>query len=291
MIVLVLSGGLGNQMFEYAAAKAMALRSNTQLVINNHLGFERDKVYRRVYSLGYFNVSFIKRRLLSFDFPGGFIVSKISRKMGRHIFMPWYKYVVDNQIDITNLKAHPERYRNVILSGAFILPEFFDDYREDIIKDFSLKKDITPIDAMQHYISVINDGEKPVVALCARIYQEIKNETLRKNEFYAQGVYYNNAIEYYKQTLGDFRLFIFTQAKDWVRENVNLTGIDYEFVDVSRTDKDAAFEMLVLSHCHHYIISNSSYYFWGVYLNNNDSKTVIIPKGWEVGVLKEWKKL
>lgn len=290
MIVLILAGGLGNQMFEYAAGKAMALRSGTNLVVNNRLGFERDKVYNRVYSLGNYNVSYKKHKLLTFDFPGGFIFSKLSAKLGRHVLCPWYRYVSDNKITPQDLKEHPERYKNVIMSGTFVFPEFFDDQKETILDDFALKESIElPLEA-RACLEKIEKSPVPVVALCARIYQEIKNPELRQSEFYAQSEYYNKALDYMKENFGDFKLLIFSQAKDWVKKNVNLENIDYEFVNVSTTDKDAAFEMYVLSKCHHYIISNSSYYFWGVYLNRNEKK-VIIPKQWTTGVLPEWIKM
>lgn len=290
MIVLILAGGLGNQMFEYAAGKAMALRSKTDLVVNNQLGFKRDKVYNRVYSLGHYNVSYKKQKLLTFDFPGGFIVSKLSAKLGRHILFPWYRYVTDNRVAPQILKDHPNEYKNVIMSGTFVFPEYFDDQKEIILNEFSLRQDAAlPFEALKCLKKIV-ESPVPVVALCARIYQEIKNPELRQSEFYAQSEYYNKALDYMKENIGKFKLLIFSQAKDWVKENVNLENIDYEFVNVSTTDRDAAFEMYVLSKCHHYIISNSSYYFWGVYLNQDDKK-VIIPKQWTTGVLPEWIKI
>ena len=175
MIVLILAGGLGNQMFEYAAGKAMALRSGTDLVVNNRLGFERDKVYNRVYSLGNYNVSYKKQKLLTFDFPGGFIFSKISAKLGRHVLCPWYRYVSDNKITTQDLKEHPKRYKNVIMSGTFVFPEFFDDHKETILDEFTLKESIElPLEA-RACLEKIEKSPVPVVALCARIYQEIKN--------------------------------------------------------------------------------------------------------------------
>lgn len=290
MIVLILAGGLGNQMFEYAAGKAMALRSGTELVVNNRLGFERDKVYNRVYSLCNYNVSYKKHKLLTFDFPGGFIFSKLSAKLGRHVLCPRYRYVSDYKVAPQELKEHPDRYKNVVMSGTFVFPEYFDDQREAVQNEFSLRKDIElPLEA-RVCLEKIEKSPVPVVALCARIYQEIKNPNLRKSEFYAQSEYYNKALNYMKVELGEFKLLIFSQAKDWVKDNVNLDNIDHEFVNVSTIDKDAAFEMYVLSKCHHYIISNSSYYFWGVYLNNNYKK-VIIPKQWTTGVLPEWIRI
>lgn len=288
MIVLIIAGGLGNQLFEYAAAKAMALRSGTEVCLNTKTGFERDKVYKRVFCLDRFPISYKTNRFLSFDFPGGYIFNKISRMLGRHIFMPCYKYIFDTNVSIKDLKQNPQKYKNVVLQGTWVKYEYFEDYAQEIRLIYEVNTPYT--EQMKYYLLEIERSPIPIVAMGVRVYQEIVNPELRKSEFYAQEDYYNRAIAYYKNKLGRFKLYIFTQAKEWVLSHVKLDGIEYEFVQTSTGDMDATNDMLIMSKCHHYIISNSSYYFWATFLNCKD-KDVIIPKQWTSGVMKEWIKL
>ena len=138
MIATTLSGGIGNQLFMYATAKAMALRSKTELVINNTSDFTKDKVYHRNYELGVFNISIKKNRLLTFDYPGGDIIKKISRKTGRNILCPAYIYYYDIY---NNHKYNPDllNIKNscVYLEGYWHSELYFKDYEKEIREDLS----------------------------------------------------------------------------------------------------------------------------------------------------------
>lgn len=289
MIVLILTGGIGNQMFEYAAARALSLRNNTQLVINTRIGFERDRFYHRVYCLNVFNVSFIKKRLVSFDFPFGSILDRLSRRIGFHVLCPWYKYLYQERVSVSDL-FEPLKHRNVILSGGWINQVYFQDYLSQIRQDFTLA--VGPPSVVNDYIHSITTGETPVVAMGIRIYQEVQNERIREGHYFrTNSEFYNKAILYLKSRIGRFKLLVFTQAEEWARDNIDFTDVDFEFVKASTNDYDAINDMMIMSHCHHYIISNSTFYFWGCWLNPSLDKIVIVPKSWEKVPLEEWIKL
>ena len=289
MIIMILSGGMGNQMFEYAAARALALRNNTQLVLNTTNGFKRDKVYNRVYCLDVFNIKYYRRKLLSFDFPLGFVFDKLSRKLGRHLFFPWYRYLYEKNTPVADLLV-PMRNRKVVLTGVWPQLDTFSDYADTIRQDFTLS--IPLPSQVQYYVNNISNSEIPVVAMGVRIYQEIKDEKVRNQSFfYYDGKYFERALSYYKEKIGKFKLLIFTQAKDWVKENVCLEGINFEYVNTSKSDADAVYDMLIMSKCHHYILSDSSFYFWSCWLNSTENKQVVIPQGWKNCVMEEWIRL
>lgn len=292
MIVLILRGGLGNQMFEYAMAKALALRTDQELVINTHLGFQRDKVFNRVFCLDALNVSYVQRKLLSFDFPGGYIVEKLSRKTGRHVLFPWYKYMNESskKFPASEVIEHCERYRNCIVYGEWVKVDYFSDAETQIREDFQLAKSMPP-----HYLDYearIACDEYVSVAIGVRIYQEIKDETTRNNGFfYVDAAFFEKAIKYYQDKYPKVKFFIFTQAKDWVRENFPLDSMNFTFVESLSGDRNAVYEMFLFSKCKHYILSNSSFYFWGCWLNPDKNKEVIIPKRWTNSSLSEWAKM
>lgn len=288
MIVVILAGGLGNQMFEYAAGKALALRNNTELVLNIRNGFNRDKVYNRVFCLDVFNIKYIQRRLLSFDFPYGFVLEKISRKLGVHILFPWYRYLVEDTVSMNDI-LEPNKYKNVVLVGGWVKQDYFSDYIDSIRDDFT--PSISLPNEVLAYVDNIHKSTKPVVAMGVRIYQEIHNQEMRaKSFFYTSSEFYNKALAYYKEKLGFFKLLIFTQAREWVEHNIDLEGIEYEFVQTSNSDRDAINDMYIMSHCNHYILSNSTFYFWGAWMNKGN-KIVIVPDNWKKTPLNEWIKI
>lgn len=289
MIVIILAGGLGNQMFEYAAARAMSLRVGTDLVLNTRMGFERDKVYHRVFALDAFNIKYSKNRLLSFDFPYGYVLERISRRIGRHVLCPWYRYIYEGKITIEELR-NTVNLSNVIMSGVWVGQEYFSDYVDAIRQDFTVSKQLPP--EVLYYEKMILESSIPVVAMGVRIYQEIKDEKLRKESFfYYNGNYFERALAYLKEKIGVFKLLIFTQAEEWVKDNVYIEGIDWEFVHTAQSDATAVYDMHIMSLCHHYILSDSSFYFWSCWLNPSADKIVTIPEKWSNCVSQEWIRL
>lgn len=111
---------------------------------------------------------------------------------------------------------------------------------------------------------------------------------VRKNEEYCKIKWYQNTcpIEYYEQAVKYFtdridnpKFYVFTDNPDWVK--VNFKKFDYELVDHNPTSGwGSHFDMQLMSLCKHNIISNSTYSWWGAFLNEHKDKKVIIPKIW-----------
>ena len=291
MIVLVLRGGLGNQMFEYASAKAMALRAGTELVLNTRLGFVSDKEFNRQYCLDCFGIKSIGHKMLSFDIPGGVFFEALSRKAGFHVFAPWYKVVFDKQVDIKEIKEHPEKYRNVLMQGTWNrTDEYFDDRQEEVLDDLNLKWALP--DIIRKYDDKIKRSPKPVVALGIRVYQDVKDPSKApERQRPPQVSYINNAMEWYVKKYGDVKFLVFTQVKQWFFDNVQTEKYDYEFVETGMDDKTAIFDMYLFSKCDHYILTHSTFYAWGEKLNRNNDKNVIVPRTWSMTYKDNWIRL
>ena len=291
MIVLVLRGGLGNQMYEYAAAIALASHSHTNIVLNTKLGFVTDKEFKRKYCLDCFGVKYKQNRLLSFDFPAGDIVEKISYRIGRHLFAPWYRVVSDKNIDIQHLKGNPQQYRNIVMMGTWNrMDDFCDLYRDKILEAFQLKYSYPP--AVQKYIDMIRVCRKPVVAIGVRLFQEIKDRTntpTRQNPL--SSTYYTEAMNWYLAKYGHVKFLVFTQVPQWFKDNIPIEKYDFEIVDTGSDDSTAVFDMFIFASCQHYILSHSTFYAWGEKLNRSKTKDVIIPQTWSMAVKENWVKI
>lgn len=291
MIIMILRGGLGNQMYEYASARAMALRTGQKLVLNTKLGFITDKVFFRQYCLNCFNLNYISRRLLSFDIPGGAMLESLSRKLGFHILAPWYKVIFDERVDVNEVKANPEKYRNILMQGTWNrTDEFFNDYLEEVLDDFQLMWPLPSI--VEGYLNKIENSEKPVVALGIRLFQEIKDRTNTPGRQSAPDVeYVKNAIKWYLDKYGEVKFMIFTQVKQWFLDNIPHEHLDFEFVETDGDDTTAVFDMYLFSKCNHYILTHSTFYAWGEALNRHHDKDVVVPASWALSSKDNWIKL
>lgn len=91
--------------------------------------------------------------------------------------------------------------------------------------------------------------------------------------------YYREAIEYMRNKLEHPKFYVFADNHAWVKENFK----DFEYTLVEGNPPagwGAHFDMQLMSYCKHNVISNSTYSWWGAFLNKNDDKIVILPKQW-----------
>ena len=90
--------------------------------------------------------------------------------------------------------------------------------------------------------------------------------------------YYNKSIEYLNNKIDSLVFIIFSDDTKWAKENIKISNKTI-FVDHNKDEK-AWLDMQLMSKCNHNIIANSSFSWWGAWLNRNENKIVISPKRW-----------
>jgi hypothetical protein len=97
------------------------------------------------------------------------------------------------------------------------------------------------------------------------------------NEYHGslQSDYYLKAIEVINNKVSDSKFYIFSDDIEWVRDNM-FGDLNAVFVKTTSDEED----MYLMSKCKHNIIANSSFSWWGAYLNSNESKLVVAPVQW-----------
>jgi hypothetical protein len=91
--------------------------------------------------------------------------------------------------------------------------------------------------------------------------------------------YYQRAIKYINENVENPKFYVFTDNQKWVKEN--FTDFKYEVIDWNPTSGSNSYlDMQLMSCCKHNIIANSTYSWWGAWLNNNPNKIIIGPKKW-----------
>ncbi|UBK78245.1 alpha-1,2-fucosyltransferase [Clostridium perfringens] len=275
MIIVKLSGGLGNQMFQYASAKGVAKLNNDSLYIDiSHY----DKYYDRDYKLSNYN---IKENLISkeslpikFKILNNRLVNKFIRIFniaikGKDI------YINQNDFGIYNCLLKPFKYRNLYLNGYWQNEVYFKEISAIIRKEFVLK-DISNIKEMDIYKVIVNSNS---ISIHVR-----RGDYLTKNNKDLYGVcsleYYKKSIEFMKKKVINPTFLVFSDDIEWAKENFNFKE-NFIFIDKELFDYE---ELYLMSKCKHNIIANSSFSWWAAWLNNNKEKIVVAPEKWTISL-------
>jgi hypothetical protein len=274
MIIVHLRGGLGNQMFQYAAGRALAQRYAVELKIDLSW-YQKD--FLRSYGLSSFNlkVSFSDEQDLKFIFGGksltlGRIASRLweSRR-------PYYQrkvFIEKSFCFDPNFWNAPSQ---VMLVGYWQSEKYFGEIADQLRRDFTLVK--TPDERFSNFESKIS--EVPSVGVHVRRGDYVNNP--KTNAFHGLCTleYYQQAIALISERYGkDLQFFVFTDDPQWVMDNFELTS-SYTLIAPSGKGKEAD-DLILMSRCRHFIIANSSYSWWAAWLGQFTDKMVIAPKHW-----------
>jgi len=266
MIIVKLHGGLGNQLFQYSLGRNLAIKNKTQLKLDLRT-FETYKLHK--FSLKFFNIS------------AEIAFSSEIRKYKRYnhtIKDKIFNYFNRNPEKITkelNFNFIPEILNspdNTYLEGYWQSEKYFRDSATVIKDEITLKPEFSQ--QGEDVLGLIKTTNS--ISLHIRRADYITNEKTFMVHGACSTEYYQNAVEKL-QTVDDKNLFIFSDDILWAKENIRLPFPSY-FVDHG-ADKNYL-DLYLMSQCRHNIIANSSFSWWGAWLNNNPDKIVIAPKNW-----------
>lgn len=275
MIATTLFGGLGNQMFIYAAVRGISLQKKTGMAFNMNTGFATDYLYHRSLELEYLNTSLPKSKLQTFDLGYiGRIFRKFSVMIGRNILAPHYKYVKEELLPSDNYFFNDTLYqsadKNLYLEGYWQSPRYFEEYEDVIRNDFKIKIEIciTVKEELEYWKSF----KRPIVFIGVRRYQECNADYMPD---ICSATYYNNAIDIIKGKIVNPLFVVFSQATEWCKENLNIG--DGIIANPKKGQYSSIEDLYLMTNCDHAIVSNSSFYWWGAWLQVNPKHIVIAP--------------
>jgi len=259
MIISKLQGGLGNQMFQYAAGFALAKKLKTSLKLD--LSYYRQDFIKtgdtkRVYELDCF-------RLRSS------IISKLEGKI--------YPFLSQHKILFTYYQEQGLKYDqnllkqtgNLYLKGFWPSEKYFSWFRNDIKKEFKFKVIIK-----SGFAEKINKSNS--VSIHVRRSDYLTNKNANKYHGICSLDYYNSAIKLISSKIKDTHFFIFSDDLDWCRQNIKAPQCT--FIETIK-GKDWM-DMQLMSLCKHNVIANSTFSWWGAWLNESPEKIVIAPEKW-----------
>ena len=253
MIIVRVLGGLGNQMFQYAYAKALEMSGfNVKLDLSS---FKNYKLHGG-YQLDNYEITLPKAKTIALLF------SKINR----------LKTVKEKNLlfDSNLLDLKGGEY----VKGYFQTEKYFSEIRNTLLEEFAPIKEIT--NSAQKYKEQITTVDTSC-SLHIRRGDYILNSKSNSIHGTCSLSYYKEAIKIIEEKHQNITFFIFSDDIIWTEENLILQNAVYV------THKCLPHEDLYLmSLCAHNITANSSFSWWGAWLNKNDNKTIIAPKQWFV---------
>jgi hypothetical protein len=284
MVIVDLRGGLGNQLFEYAAGRHVALVNRQPLKLDTVTGFQGD-FYRRSYALGPFNTlqAFADARDLQRAWTPkphyriGKVMHAIRRVVperfarsipayGSQVFTEEKQFVFDRRL----LEPTPN---HILLRGYWQNEKYFEAIGAAIRREFTLSKPLSPL--AQGYIRQIR--MVPSVALHVRQVFAMVEGRPNPEGFKVHGTlpwdYYRQAITLVEALAKDLHFFVFADDWEWAAAHVRVPG-QVTMVTGNRDYED----LILMSACQHQIMANSSFSWWAAWLNGNPEKRVVAPK-------------
>jgi len=266
MVIVKLKGGLGNQLFQYAFGRNLAIKNNCELKLD--VGeFKKDNL--RDYELFEFN---IKAEIAS-----NYELKNYNRFSNRRLNYMFCKinnsiYIVEKNKLLNNDVL--KKKKDIYLDGYWQSEKYFMDI-EDIIRE-----EFKPVKCL----SVVNRELINQIKTCNSVSIHIRRGDYASNPKtkLVHGLcpkeYYYKGIECISSNTKEPVFFIFSDDINWVKNNIN---INFPAIYVENNNgKNSFLDIMLMKECKHNIIANSTFSWWGAWLNNNCHKIIVTPEKW-----------
>jgi hypothetical protein len=275
MIILRLSGGLGNQMFQYAFGRATAIRLGVQMVLDLsnptliiHNGFELNRVFGIQAKVA---TEFDMLEVLGWQRPE--IIRKVLKKIGLASFQ------TKSWIEEPHFHFSPEMLHvpdETYLCGYWQSEKYFEDSVERVRDEFRFREPLSEVN--KKLMQEIADGNGSAISLHVRRGDFVHNQAVSQVHGKCSMEYYRSAIKYLAERIQNPCFYVFSDDMDWVRNHLELP-FSHKFIAHNRGE--ASYEdMRLMSLCQHHIIANSSFSWWSAWLNHDPDKVVVAPENW-----------
>lgn len=264
MIIARVEGGLGNQLFIYAAARALALRTGAQLRLDVSNSYPRDSFGRR-YQLNEFNIaaSLAKEAEVARYRPEsrGFYWR---RKLDRRLPFSWRSIIDERALfEPRLLELRPRG--DVYLIGYWQREEYFRDQAPAIRRELTWRREPSAHSAAL--------GER--MRQCEAAFLHVRRIDYAHR---LSAEYYGAALKMLYERASEPRLFVFGDDLDWARRELPLRE-DTQFVEHNGEERNVE-DLWLMTRCRHAIVANSSFSWWGAWLNAEPDRVVIAPATW-----------
>lgn len=286
MNIVKITDGLGNQMFQYAFARKLQIDTGKPVFLDVRYINNEDVIARRENNYSIAKNSFRKYGLDNFkisltvadehtlshwnylDHTGS--VHKKIYALAKNRLWPW-RYCDEDLNGININTCLPMYYK-----GYFFNLKYYDSIKNVLQKEFILKNKMSFSSELRDILKHDN-----TVSIHVR-----RGDFLKLNRDISQKDYYPKAIKLIDEKVENPTYLVFSDDVEWIKENLKIAGKKVYVSDMGFSDYQ---ELMIMKHCKHNIIANSTFSYWAAYLNPNQDKIVVCPKHWKTGIiLKDW---
>lgn len=263
MRLLKMTGGLGNQMFIYALYLSMKQQGINVIIdlsdmvhYHAHYGYEMHKVF------GLPNIEF-----------------KMNQKLKKVVEFLFFKTILERkQHGSLNPYFGKQLWPLVYYKGFYQNERYFSQCAELVRKAFTFDLKQANERSLQAIKAIDNDAH--AVSIHIRRGDYLQPKHFKFSGCVCTTAYYQRAIDYMLQHDAETHFYVFSDGMDWVKQHLTLPA-NATFVDWNN-GTDSWQDMMLMSHCKHNVVCNSTFSWWGAWLNNNPNKMVICPNQWSV---------
>lgn len=277
MNIVKISDGLGNQMFQYAFARNMYIETgkpvylDTRFINNEDMIARKEDNYKwskngyRNYGLNRFRIKLpcADNNVLKFwkYLTSTGIAQHEIYKMAQNGLWPW-KYCDEEFSEIDIRSNLPTYYK-----GYFFDLKYFDNIKATLQKEFVLKE---KIHLPRELRNIIYNHE--TISLHVR-----RGDYIKLRWDISEREYYPKAVKFISQRVTSPVWLVFSDDIEWVKRHIKIDGKVIYISDMGFQDYE---ELMIMKHCKHNVIANSTFSYWAAYLNQNPDKIVVCPHNW-----------
>lgn len=281
-IVVKTYGGLGNQLFQYAFARATSSHLKTKFLLDIDTSVIHEGLRVHKFSLSHFNTYLPQARWFNLF---GFVLLKRQKKIFNFVYnhlrwkqkiLPFYypEYVFTFDRNVFSVPT------NTYFDGFWQTEKYFKNIEKEIRQELTLNKPLSPYSKdMLNKINSVN-----AVSLHVRRTDYVYHNESNSFHGICELDYYKDAINHIVKNVPAPHFFLFSDDLLWVKENFEFLKHPFTLIE-NGADKNYE-DITLMSMCKHHIIANSSFSWWGAWLNPSKEKIVIAPKRWFAGAPK-----
>jgi hypothetical protein len=270
-VIVRIKGGMGNQLFCYAAARRLALANHAELVIDDVTGFARDRLYNRRYALDNFRIPVRKATPAERMEPCERIRRGIAKFISRRRPFHRRNYVEQEGVDFDLRLLEMRLPGTLYLDGLWQSEAYFKDIESTIRQDlrFSASENYINRETMERIMGCNS------VAVHVRWFESRSEGNSRSHNLGQH--YYASAIREIQRRAVDPHYFLFSDDPEAARSVLPLPEKMITCVCHNGSPESACADLQLMSACRNFITANSIFSWWGAWLGNRKEKIVICP--------------
>lgn len=266
MIIINLTGGLGNQMFQYAFGRYLSIKNKTELKYHFTNALFNTQ---RHFALNVFNIAATEATpadLKAFGIVQNRYINRIFYLLAERFGINFNYHIVTQRYPYTFEESLRETMNNRYIQGFFADERYFKGIETILDHDFT---PLQVLDSMN--LKIIKEIKK----------HESVSVHIRRGDFityksYIGDEYYKTAVKKIQNKIKEPFFYFFSDEIDWCKKNFSFLK-NVRFID-NNQGKKAYLDLVLMSYCKHNIIANSTFSWWGAKLNHNKKSILISPR-------------